>query len=200
MPPILLLLPMKLHVLLCGIWWVLLRCFEVWWNRLIRRSRPHIQSKWHETGSTYQRQLPQQTESMQQSGRRLLLIEWFHHTAKQRSSTQHIPHTKTCNVIGNRSRIGGIINYAPGACIHHNHLGRNGTQAAPHTTTNRKFDGRRGGQWQDTTKAEKCHGYALPLVERQRMPGAVQNILETRQIQLCRLLDKAPPFETPQEY
>ena len=31
------------------------------------------------------------------------------------------------------------------------------------------------------------------------MSGAVQNILETREIQLCRLLYKASPFETPPE-
>ena len=33
-----LLFPMTLHVLLCGICWGLLRCFVVWWNRLIRRN------------------------------------------------------------------------------------------------------------------------------------------------------------------
>ena len=38
MLPILFLSPMKLHVLLCGICWVLLCCFAVLWNRLIRRS------------------------------------------------------------------------------------------------------------------------------------------------------------------
>ena len=37
-PQILLLLLMTLHVLLCGICWGLLRCFAVWWNRLIRKS------------------------------------------------------------------------------------------------------------------------------------------------------------------
>ena len=38
MPPILLLLTMTFHVLLCGLCWVLLRCFAVWWNRSIRKS------------------------------------------------------------------------------------------------------------------------------------------------------------------
>ena len=190
---------MTLNVLLCGICWVLLRCFEVCWNRSIRRSRPHIQSKWHETGGTERRQLPQQTKGTQQSGRPLLLIEQFHHTAKKRSSTQHIPHNNTCNVIGDRIIIGGIIHYGPGGCLHQNHLARNGTQAAPQSTTIRQFYGRSGGQWKDTTKAYQGHGYALPLVERQIMSGAVQNLLETGQIQLCRLLDKVSPFETPPE-
>ena len=104
-----------------------------------RRSLPHIQSKWHETGGTQWRLLPQQTKGTQQIGRPLLLIKRLHNTAKQRSSTQHIPHNKTCNVISDRSRIGGIIYYEPGGCIHQNHLGINGTQEAPHSTTNRKF-------------------------------------------------------------
>ena len=32
------------------------------------------------------------------------------------------------------------------------------------------------------------------------MPGAVQNMLDTRIIQLCRLLDKASSFETPPKH
>ena len=41
-------------------------------------------------------------------------IKRFHHSTKQRISPQHSPHNKTCNVIVNRSIIGGIIHYGPG--------------------------------------------------------------------------------------
>ena len=136
---------------------------------------------------------------MQQGRRLLLLIDRFHNTKKEWSSTQHRTQNKTWNVIGNRSRICGIINYGLGGCIHQNHLGRNGTQAASHATTNLQFYVRSCGQWQDTTKAEKVHEYALPLVERLRMSGAFHNLFDTRQIQLCRLLDKASPFKKPPE-
>ena len=157
-----------------------------------------MQATW--TGGTQRRQLPQQTESTQQGSRPFFLIERFHNTTKQRSSPQHSPYNKTSNVIGNRSRIGVIIHHGPEGSIYHNHFGRNGTQTSPHATTNRQFNGRSGRQWQDTTKTNKVHGYALPLVERQRVPGSIQNILETRKIQLCRLLEKASSFETPSEH
>ena len=89
---------------------------------------------------------------------------------------------------------------ALGGCIHHNNFGINGTQASLYATTNRYFYGRSGGQCQDTTKEDKGHGYALPLVERQRITGAIQNILENRKIKLCRLLDKASSFKTPSKH
>ena len=75
-----------------------------------------------------------------------------------------------------------------------------GHKHPPHATKNWQLNGRSGGQWQDRTKADKGHGYTIPLVEIQRMTWAVQNILETRKIQLFRLLDKASSFETPPEH
>ena len=53
---------------------------------------------------------------------------------------------------------------------------------------------------QNTTKTNKGNGYALSLVEIPRMPGAIQNILENRKIQLYRLLDEASSFKTPSEH
>ena len=68
---------------------------------------------------------------MHQGRRPFIFIERFQHTTKQRRSPQNIPHNKTRNVIGNRSRIGGIRYYGPGGCIHHNNFGGNGTHASP---------------------------------------------------------------------
>ena len=92
------------------------------------------------------------------------------------------------------------MHHGPVGYIHQNHFGRNGTQIAPHATTNRQLDGRSGYQWQDATKADKGHGYTLPLIEGQRVPVSIQNIFETRKIQLCRLLDKSSSFKTTPEY
>ena len=173
---------------------------DYWLHCNTRRSCPHIQCEQHETGSTQRRQLPEWTESMQQGRMPFFIIKQFHHTTKQWSSPQHIPHNKTCNVIGNRSKIGGFIHQYQGGGIHQNHFGRNGTHTAPHSTSNIYFYGRSGRQWQDTTKANKGHGYALPLAERQRVPKAIQNKLETRKIQLCRLLDKVSYLKIPLEH
>ena len=120
-------------------------------------------------------------------------MKQFQHSTKQRGSTQHSPHNKKCHVIGNRSRVGGFIHHGQRGSVHQDYLGRNGTQTAPHTIRNIWFYGRSGGKWQNTTKADKSTGYVLPLVERTRMPRAVQNILETRKIKLCRLLEKHHP-------
>ena len=49
-------------------------------------------------------------------------------------------------------------------------------------------------------KADKGNGYAFPLVEISRIPRTVQNILETRKSQLCRLLDKTPSEKTPSKH
>ena len=127
---------------------------------------------------------------MQQGRRPFLFIERFHHTAKQCSSPQHIPYNETYNVIINRSRIGGIIQYGPGGCINQNYFGRNVTQADPQAITDQKFHGRSSSQWRDTTKVNEGHVYVLPQFERRIIPGEVQNLLDTSKIQLCRLLDK----------
>ena len=40
------------------------------------------------------------------------------------------------------------------------------------------------------------YGHEVPLVKRQRMTKAVQNILEAKKVKLHRLLDKTSPDET----
>ena len=42
----------------------------------------------------------------------------------------------------------------------------------------------------------ESYGHEVPLVKRQRMPKAVQNILEARKVKLRRLLDETSPDET----
>ena len=38
------------------------------------------------------------------------------------------------------------------------------------------------------------------MAERKRVPRSIPYLLETRQAQLCRLLDKAPPSGAPPEH
>ena len=45
----------------------------------------------------------------------------------------------------------------------------------------------------NTTKMNKGNGYALSLVKRPRMPGAIQNILETRNSNYADYWTKHPP-------
>jgi hypothetical protein len=42
------------------------------------------------------------------------------------------------------------------------------------------------------TKTYQSNGHAFSLVTRQRVSGTIQNLLETRKIELRRLLDEAP--------
>ena len=55
-------------------------------------------------------------------------------------------------------------------------------------------------QRKNTTKINKRNGHAITLAQGQRMPKTIQNLLETRQIKLCILLDKATSRNPPQKH
>ena len=107
-------------------------------------------------------------------------------------------HYQTRNVISHGSGIGDALYHGQGGCVHQNHMRGNGSQTATNTIANRQFNGRCCVQWKNSAKTHQSNGYAIPLAARQRMSEAVQNILETRQIKLRRLLDEASSSNTPQ--
>ena len=65
---------------------------------------------------------------------------------------------------------------------------------------NRQRNGRCSMQLQNTTKPKKRNGHAIPFAPRQRMLKKIQNILETRQRKLCKLMEKAPSSNPPQKH
>ena len=157
-----------------------------------------VQRQRHETGSAQWFKLAKWTKSQEQSRWALLPIRKYHDTRNQWCSTQHCSHYQTCNVINHRSEIDGILYHGQGSCVDQNHIRGNGSQTATNTSTNRQFNDRRCVQWQNSTKMYHSNGHAIPLAGGQIMSETVQNILETRQVKLRRLLDVTSSSSTPQ--
>ena len=109
-------------------------------------------------------------------------------------------HNQTRHAISNRSKTSGTINHGTQRCIHQNNTGGTGAQSAANTNTNRQRIGRCSMQLQNIAKTNKSNGRAIPSDQRQRTPKTIQNILATRQMKLCRLLDKAPYSNTTQKH
>ena len=68
----------------------------------------------------------------------------------------------------------------------------------PLQTDNSMADG--VGNGQNTTETNESNGHAIPLAARPRMSRTIQNILATRQIKLCRLLDEASSRKASQKH
>jgi len=96
--------------------------------------------------------------------------------------------------------IGRIIHHGTRSGVYQNSVNGNGPQATFNTIANRQCHSGSGVQRQDTTYSNQSNGHAIPLVMRQTIPRAIQNILETGQVQLCRLLDETSPINPPQTH
>ncbi len=84
--------------------------------------------------------------------------------------------------------------------VHTHHSRGNRSPTTSHAITNRQFHGQRRGQRQSTTKTYQSNGHAIPLAPGQRMPRTISNSLATRKIELCRLLDQTPRWQTSCEH
>ena len=143
--------------------------------------------------------LPQQTPSTHQSRWQFLPIKQLLSTIQQWSSAEHCTYHQTRHVFSNRGQASYIVHSSTRSSVHPHHTGGDGTQVATNTTINWQLNGRWCSQWKSSTKVNKKHGHAVSLVPRQRISGAVQNLLGTRKTELCWLLDKAPPSKAPQK-
>ena len=119
---------------------------DPWLHCNSRGGSYHVQYKRHETRGAQQRQLPQQSESKKPSRRPFIFIKWFDNTTEQQRSTQHGTYNQAGYVISNIGRAHHIIHHGEIVFVHHNHIGRNETQAITNTTTNRQFNGGIGSQ------------------------------------------------------
>ncbi len=122
----------------------------------------------------------------------------LYHLTMEQYSAWHTYNQKR-HVICNRGRTGGPVHHGTGGGVHQNNTQRIRTQTTTHTTPNRQYNGRHGYKWQDTTKTQS-NEHEIPLATRSQMSRTILNILATRQIKLCRLLDKTSPRDTSLKY